>query len=92
MFDNDSVSIDCNTCVATGTTACNDCLVGHVLANQSGPINLVVVPRSPQRVAEHDVSRVVTLMARAGLIDNPPRWVTAHEFASSGGVAARLVR
>ncbi len=46
MFDDDdALTIDCDTCVATGTTACNDCVVGHVLANEDGPIGLVLTPQ-----------------------------------------------
>ena len=91
MFDTDSVNIDCNTCVAVGTTACNDCLVGYVLANESGPINLVVAPRSMHDTDQHDVDRVIKLMARAGMLDDPPVLVTAEEFAAAGSITARLV-
>ena len=38
------ISIECGTCVATGTTACADCIVTHLLANDDGPIDLVTVP------------------------------------------------
>ena len=37
-------SIECDTCVATGTTACSECIVTHLLANDDGPIDLVTVP------------------------------------------------
>lgn len=78
MFDmsDDRFSIDCNTCLATGTTACSDCLVGHVLANESGPIELVVAPASPERPTE----RVVRLLSRAGMLDDPPVFVSQEEF------------
>ncbi len=51
MFDDDALRIDCDTCVATGTTACNDCVVGHVLANEDGPIGLVVARQHPVAVS-----------------------------------------
>ena len=81
----DGLTIDCNTCLATGTTACGDCLVGHVLANESGPIELVVTPR------ETETERVVRLFDRAGLLDDPPVFVSAAEF-DIGGAPLRLVR
>lgn len=74
---NDFLNIDCSTCLATGTTACGDCLVGHVLANESGPIELVVAPR------ETETERVVRLLGRAGLLDDPPVFVSAAEFEAS---------
>lgn len=70
----DGLTIDCNTCLATGTTACGDCLVGHVLANESGPIEFVVAPR------ETETQRVVRLFSKAGLLDDPPVFVPVAEF------------
>ena len=43
-MENNDISIECGTCVATGTTACADCIVTHLLANDDGPIDLVTVP------------------------------------------------
>jgi hypothetical protein len=74
----DALRIDCNICLATGTTACGDCVVGHVLANDGGPIELVVASRP-----EGDTERVVRLMARAGLLDDPPVFVSPEEFAAT---------
>jgi hypothetical protein len=42
-MENFDLSIECDTCVATGTTACADCIVTHLLANDDGPIDLVTV-------------------------------------------------
>ena len=92
MFDHDFVNIDCNTCLATGTTACNDCVVGHVLANESGPINLVVTSRAAHHSDQDDVSRVIGLMSRAGMLDDPPVLLTADQFMASGSVATHPVR
>jgi hypothetical protein len=38
MHDADDLTIECATCPATGTTACGDCIVTHLLANDDGPI------------------------------------------------------
>ncbi len=77
MFDADDLSIDCNTCVAAGTTACGDCLVNHLLANDDGPIDYVVAP-----VVDiiGPVDRVVGLFAAAGLVDDPPCFVPYDDF------------
>lgn len=34
------VSIDCSTCCARGTAACDDCLVTAVLSRPAGPVHL----------------------------------------------------
>jgi hypothetical protein len=62
------LSIECGTCVATGTTACADCLVTHLLANDDGPIDLVTVPLVAPVSA---TDRAVALFRRAGLLDDP---------------------
>lgn len=89
MVDSEMISIDCNTCVATGTTACNECIVGHVLANESGPIALVVpgVRGGP----DDDTGRVIELMAVAGLLGDPPTLVSVDEFAASTARCVGLV-
>jgi len=43
MNDTPSTSIECGTCVAAGTTACTDCIVTHLLANDDGPVDFVPV-------------------------------------------------
>ena len=43
MNDTPSTSIQCGTCVAAGTTACTDCIVTHLLANDDGPVDFVPV-------------------------------------------------
>ena len=71
------LSIECSTCVATGTTACADCVVNHLLANDAGPIDLVTVPLStPMSSTE----RAVVLFRRAGLLDDPIQFVRLAVF------------
>lgn len=87
MFETDGLQIDCLTCVAANTTACNDCLVTHLLANDAGPIELVVAPvsRAPDAV---DVT--VERFVRAGLLDDPPVFVDPEVFAAAGSDADAL--
>jgi len=76
-MENSHISIECDTCVATGTTACADCLVSHLLANDDGPIDLVTVPvvspRSPTMQA-------IAWFQQAGLVDDPLEFVSVAEF------------
>lgn len=76
-FHTDALSIECGTCVATGTTACTDCVVTHLLANDDGPIGLVsVAVAAPLSV--HD--RAIALFERAGLLDDPIEFVDFATF------------
>ena len=72
---NDGFSIECGTCVATGTTACADCVVSHLLANDDGPIEFVTV--APPVTA---TDRAIALFAQAGMLDDPVRFVAPDEF------------
>ena len=81
MFQNDDLVLDCRTCVAANTTACSDCLVHHLLANDAGPIEFVP---NPSRRQPSDAEHAVALFAKAGLIDEPVNWVTMAEFESHG--------
>jgi hypothetical protein len=84
-IDGPSFSIECNTCVATGTTACAECIVTHLLANDDGPIDLVTVPvAAPVSVTD----RAIALFQRAGLVDDPVEFVSIAEFEQ--GVVARV--
>jgi hypothetical protein len=76
-MDDIEFSIECGTCVATGTTACADCIVTHLLANDDGPIDLVTVPVAAP-VSTTD--RAVTLFQRAGLLDDPVVFVSIEDF------------
>lgn len=78
-------SIECDTCVATGTTACAECIVTHLLANDDGPIDLVTV-RVDAPVSGTD--RAVALFQRAGLLDDPAEFVSLAEFEQ--GFVARV--
>ena len=88
MVDREKITIDCNTCVATGTTACSECIVGHVVANESGPIALVV--QGVRGRPDDDADRVIELMAVAGLLDAPPTFVSREEFAASSSAGEKL--
>jgi hypothetical protein len=79
MFTPDDVTLDCQTCVAANTTACEDCVVHHLVANDAGPIRFVPVPR--RRVVS-ETERVVGLFAKAGLLDNDPHFVPISDFES----------
>jgi hypothetical protein len=82
-MENKDLSIECGTCVATGTTACADCIVTHLLANDDGPIDLEVVPvAAPLSATE----RALALFRSAGLVDDPVEFVSVTEFER--GVAA----
>jgi hypothetical protein len=75
--DTQALAIECGTCVATGTTACTDCVVTHLLANDDGPIDLVSVAISrPVSASE----RAISLFERAGLLDDPVQFVSLAEF------------
>ena len=79
-------AIECATCVASGTTACADCVVTHLLANDDGPIDLVTVPVGVPTTPEQ---RAIELFRRAGLLDDPVQFVTPNDFAA--GVVAPTV-
>jgi hypothetical protein len=84
-IDGTPLSIECGTCVATGTTACADCVVSHLLANDDGPIDLVTVPVArPLSVTD----RAIALFQRAGLLGEPVEFVSQAEFEH--GVAASV--
>lgn len=89
-MDDIEFSIECGTCVATGTTACADCIVTHLLANDDGPIDLVTVPIAAPVSA---VERAVGLFQRAGLLDDPVEFVGIEDFergtVAPAGHAAR---
>ena len=72
-----ALSIECGKCVATGTTACADCVVAHLLANDDGPIDLVTVAIRPS-MSVHD--RAIALFERAGMLDDPVQFVEPAAF------------
>lgn len=77
MQDEAGFSLECGTCVATGTTACADCVVAHLLANDDGPIEYVPVVLGRPRTA---VDRAIDLFTQAGLLDDPVQFVTVGDF------------
>ncbi len=86
-MENIDISIECGTCVATGTTACADCIVTHLLANDDGPIDLEVVPvASPLSSTD----RAIALFRSAGLVDDPVEFVTVAEFERGMVVPATM--
>lgn len=78
--DLDALSVECATCVAAGTTACADCVVTHLLANDDGPIEYVAVTVNRPPTA---IDRAVELFARAGLLDDPVCFVAPSEFETA---------
>jgi hypothetical protein len=72
-------SVECGTCVAVGTTACTDCIVTHLLANDDGPIDLVTVPVAVGR-PESSTDRAIGLFHHAGLLDDPVEFVALADF------------
>ena len=78
-MDTIDFSIDCGTCVATGTTACTDCIVTHLVANDDGPIDLVTVAPASDPL----IDRTVALFVQAGLVDDPVEFVDPADFESA---------
>lgn len=79
MFSSDDLTLDCRTCVAANTTACEDCIVNHLLANDAGPIDFVPIE---QRRSVSETERVVEMFAKAGLLDDEPQYVSPATFDS----------
>ncbi len=86
-METDDITIECATCPATGTTACGDCVIAHLLANDAGPIDLMTTApvtldmrTGSSDVAATAVERAVALFAAAGLLDDPPVLVPSIEF------------
>lgn len=77
MFQPNGSSIECATCVAANTSACSDCIVNYVLANDAGPVEFV-----PVHVGGRDerCDATVRLFVRAGLVDDPVVFLTSREF------------
>jgi hypothetical protein len=84
-METDDFTLDCHTCVAANTTACEGCVVQHLLANDAGPIEFVPTSRSRAARSEASVTAdVVGLFAKAGLLDGDPNFVPYDEFEPSG--------
>jgi hypothetical protein len=84
MNESDCFTIECGTCLAAGTTACNECIVTHLLANDDGPIRFDTVNFSMVKlgVLRGSQERAIDLFERAGLLDDPVEFVPVDVFAS----------
>jgi hypothetical protein len=81
MFQTNGSSIECGTCVATGTSACSECIVTFVLANDAGPIDYVPTPVALRSTGGNSsADRAVALLVNAGLVDDPVEFVSVDEF------------
>ena len=84
MFENDELSIDCATCIGAGTTACNDCVVTHLFANDDGPIGYVPIQLIEVPPLPTPDEMVIEMFARAGLVTLPVEFVDIDVFESYG--------
>lgn len=84
MNESDGFTLDCTTCIGTGTTACNDCIVTHLLANDDGPIDYVPVELAPVRRARSPQETAISLFRRAGMVGDVVEFVPLDEFESFG--------
>ncbi len=83
MFQPNGSTIECDTCVAANTSACGECIVSFILANDAGPIEYVPAPEPVEiRPVVGSVEAAVDLFVRAGLIDEPVEFVSLTEFES----------
>lgn len=80
MFSHDDLVLDCRTCVAANTTACSDCVVHHLLANDDGPIAFVP---SVVELEQSDEERAAQLFVGAGLLDEGASWLPYEQFEPS---------
>lgn len=86
MTNDFDLALDCGTCVAANTTACGDCVVQHLLANDAGPI--AFVPNPDRAPIVSDTARAIGLFAKSGLLDDEPHFVAYSDFES--GVVPQL--
>ncbi len=80
MTNDIDFALDCTTCVAANTSACGDCVVHHLLANDAGPIEFLPNPQRAPIMTE--TSRVIDLFDKAGLLGDDPQFVAYSEFES----------
>jgi Ni,Fe-hydrogenase III small subunit len=91
MFESDDFSIDCKTCIGAGTTACTDCIVTHLFANDDGPIDYVPVQITVVPAIPDPEALAIEMLQRVGLIGATPEFVPLDEFCSYGApVAVRV--
>jgi len=83
MFQPNGSTIECETCVAANTSACGECIVSYVLANDAGPIEYVPAPEPVEvQPRSGSIEAAIDLFIRAGLVDDPVTFVTVTEFES----------
>ncbi len=82
MNESDDFTLDCGTCIGVGTTACNDCIVTHLLANDDGPIDYVPVQLAPVPRVPDPQETAISLFQRAGLVGDAVEFVPFAEFES----------
>ncbi|WP_420450484.1 hypothetical protein [Ilumatobacter sp.] len=80
MASTPDVTLDCQTCVAVNTTACSECVVAHLLANDDGPIAFVPAPVARVDRAARELGRAVALLERAGLLGDDRDDVSYDDF------------
>ena len=87
MFQPNGSTIECDTCVAANTSACGECIVSYILANDAGPIEYVPTPEPVEiRPVAGSVEAAVDLFVRAGLVDEPVVFLSVAEFECGGGL------
>ena len=86
MFQPNGSTIECDTCVAATTSACGECIVSYILANDAGPIEYVPAPEPVEiRPVPGSIEAAVDLFVRAGLVDEPVVFLSVAEFERGGG-------
>jgi hypothetical protein len=86
MFQPNGSTIECDTCVAANTSACGECIVSYILANDAGPIEYVPAPEPVEiRHATGTVEAAVDLFVQAGLVSDPVEFVPPVEFERGAG-------
>jgi hypothetical protein len=88
----DPLPLDCDRCPADGSSACVDCVVTHLLANDQGPIHFLPSTPRPAAVAVEAapaIDEVVGWFVAAGLVDDPPTFVDADPARSVRSAAVR---
>jgi len=84
MTAHQNFSIDCKTCIGAGTTACNGCLVTHLLANDDGPIDYVPVVLSEVPRLADPQEMAISMFIQSGLVDVPIQLVPVEDFTGYG--------
>jgi hypothetical protein len=90
MFQPNGSTIECDTCVAANTSACGECIVSYILANDAGPIEYVPAPEPVEiRPAPGSVQAALEMFVQAGLVADPVEFVPLADF--EGGAVREAV-